>query len=98
MCYNSSGALAVPCSTEVEKQLVCPSHVRRHNDPMDLVNLAQEVMKADQTLQACTQSKLEVVVAQIRSLQVMVIVMVVVVVVVVIVVVNMEGGNCNLMI
>ena len=46
--------------------------MRRHDDPMDLVNLAQSVMKADQFVRATTHGKLTVVVDQIRALQSMV--------------------------
>ena len=66
------GATTVPPNPEVEQQLVHPGKVRRHDDPMDLVHLAQSVMKADQFVRATTHGKLTVVVDQIRALQAMV--------------------------
>jgi len=62
----------VPANPEVEQQLVDPRRVHRHDDPMDLVNLAQSVMKADQFVRATTHGKLTVIVDQIRALQNMV--------------------------
>ena len=43
--------------------------VRRHNDPMDLVELAHTVQQADKFLRATTGGKLQVIVDQIRFLQ-----------------------------
>lgn len=51
------------------KQLVNPVRVRRHDDPMDLVQLAHSVATADQFVLATTGGKLMVVVDQIRALQ-----------------------------
>ena len=62
----------MPPNPEVEQQLVHPGRVRRHDDPMDLVHLAQSVMKADQFVRATTHGKLTVIVDQIRALQAMV--------------------------
>ena len=42
----------MPPNPEVEQQLVHPGRVRRHDDPMDLVHMAQSVMKADQFVRA----------------------------------------------
>lgn len=56
-------------SESVGKQLVNPGRVRRHGDPMDLVHLAQSVMKADEFVRATTGGKLMVIVDQIRALQ-----------------------------
>ena len=56
-------------SENVENQLVNPGRVRRHGDPMDLVHLAQSVMKADEFVRATTGGKLMVIVDQIRALQ-----------------------------
>lgn len=63
------GAATVASSQTVEHQLVNPVRVRRHNDPMDLVQLAESVMKADQFVRATTGGKLMVIVEQIRALQ-----------------------------
>ena len=49
--------------------MVNPGRVRRHGDPMDLVHLAESVMKADQFVRATTGGKLMVIVDQIRALQ-----------------------------
>ena len=65
----TAGASTVASSPNVEQQLVNPGRVRRHGDPMDLVQLAESVMKADQFVRATTGGKLMVIVDQIRALQ-----------------------------
>ena len=49
--------------------MVDPQAVRRHNDPMDLVELARAVQNADKFVYATTSGKLQVIVDTIRSLQ-----------------------------
>lgn len=67
--YNSNaGAATVNSSPDVGRQLVNPGRARRA-DPMDLVHLAESVMRADQFVRATTGGKLMVIVEQIRSLQ-----------------------------
>lgn len=56
-------------SEKAEHQMINPGRVRRHGDPMDLVHLAESVMKADQFVRATTGGKLMVIVDQIRALQ-----------------------------
>ena len=62
-------AATVAASPGMDDQLVSPGRVRRHGDPMDLVHLAESVMKADQFVRATTGGKLMVIVEQIRALQ-----------------------------
>ena len=64
-----TGVATVTSSQRVGQQLVNPARVRRHNDPMDLVQLAESVMKADQFVRVTTGGKLMVIVQQIRALQ-----------------------------
>ncbi len=66
---KTAGASTVASSESVEQRLVNPGRVRRHGDPMDLVHLAESVMKADQFVRATTGGKLMVIVDQIRALQ-----------------------------
>jgi hypothetical protein len=61
--------MTVASDPGVDDQLVNPVRVRRHNDPMDLVQLAESVMTADQFVRATTGGKLMVIVDQIRALQ-----------------------------
>ena len=63
------GANTVTTDPNMDKELVNPGRVRRHGDPMDLVHLAESVMKADEFVRATTGSKLMVIVEQIRALQ-----------------------------
>lgn len=63
------GVNTVRPSPEVEQQLVNPGRTRRHADSLDLVHLAESVMKADQFVRATTGGKLMVIVDQIRALQ-----------------------------
>lgn len=51
------------------RMLVNPERVHRHNDPYDLVCLAQEVQKADQFLRCGASNKLILIAEQIRHLQ-----------------------------
>ena len=51
------------------KQLVNPDRVHRHDDPYDLVVLAQEVQKADQFVRCSASNKLILIAEQIRHLQ-----------------------------
>lgn len=67
--YTGAGATTVPDDESVGKELVDPRAVRRHNDPMDLVELAHTVQQADKFLRATTGGKLQVIVDQIRFLQ-----------------------------
>ena len=64
-----TGACTVPPDDTVGRQLVDPWTVRRHNDPMDLVELARQVQTADQFVRATTSGKLQVIVDTIRHLQ-----------------------------
>lgn len=59
----------MPDDEATGRQLVDPRAVRRHNDPMDLVELARAVQQADNFVSATTSGKLQVIVDQIRSLQ-----------------------------
>ncbi len=59
----------VPSDPTLTGQLVDPRAVRRHNDPMDLVELARSVQTADKFVYATTSGKLQVIVDTIRSLQ-----------------------------
>ena len=59
----------VPPDDSIGRQLVDPRSVRRHNDPMDLVELARAVQQADKFVRATTSGKLQVIVDTIRSLQ-----------------------------
>lgn len=59
----------VPPDDAVGSQLVDPRTVRRHNDPMDLVELARAVQNADKFVRATTSGKLQVIVDTIRCLQ-----------------------------
>ena len=59
----------VPPDDSIGRQLVNPRSVRRHNDPMDLVELARSVQQADKFVRATTSGKLQVIVDTIRSLQ-----------------------------
>ena len=63
------GAQTVPDCESAGRQLVDPRAVRRHNDPMDLVELAHTVQQADKFIRATTGGKLQVIVDQIRFLQ-----------------------------
>lgn len=51
------------------RQLVNPERVHRHEDPYDLVVLAQEVQKADQFVRCAASNKLILIAEQIRHLQ-----------------------------
>ena len=51
------------------RQLVNPERVHRHEDPYDLVMLAQEVQKADQFVRCAASNKLILIAEQIRHLQ-----------------------------
>lgn len=51
------------------RQLVNPDRVHRHEDPYDLVMLAQEVQKADQFVRCAASNKLILIAEQIRHLQ-----------------------------
>lgn len=51
------------------KQLLNPERVHRHEDPYDLVVLAQEVQKADQFVRCAASNKLILIAEQIRHLQ-----------------------------
>ena len=64
-----AGATTVPDDESISGELVDPRAVRRHNDPMDLVELAHTVQQADKFLRATTGGKLQVIVDQIRFLQ-----------------------------
>lgn len=66
------GAKTVPDSEPVGRELVNPHAVRRHDDPMDLVELAHTVQQADKFVRATTGGKLQVIVEQIRFLQIQV--------------------------
>ena len=59
----------VPSNHSLTGQMVDPRAVRRHNDPMDLVELARAVQNADKFVYATTSGKLQVIVDTIRSLQ-----------------------------
>ena len=59
----------VPADECIGQQLVNPRAVRRHNDPMDLVELARTVQQADSFVRATTGGKLQVIVDQVRLLQ-----------------------------
>ena len=63
------GLSTVSASESMSQQMVNPERARRHGDPMDLVQLAQSVMKADQFVRATTGGKLLLIVEQIRALQ-----------------------------
>ena len=67
--YTGIGAKTVPDNDPVGRELVNPRAVRRHNDPMDLVELAHTVQQADNFVRATTGGKLQVIVDQIRFLQ-----------------------------
>lgn len=43
--HAGRSSLTVPISADVSTQLVDPRSVRRHNDPYDLVTLAQQVQQ-----------------------------------------------------
>lgn len=63
------GVQTVPSDPSMTGKLVDPRAVRRHNDPMDLVELARSVQNADKFVHATTSGKLQVIVDTIRSLQ-----------------------------
>ena len=67
--HAGAGATTVPDDESIGQELVDPRAVRRHNDPMDLVELAHTVQQADKFLRATTGGKLQVIVDQIRFLQ-----------------------------
>lgn len=69
MFLLGAGATTVPDDESISGELVDPRAVRRHNDPMDLVELAHTVQQADKFLRATTGGKLQVIVDQIRFLQ-----------------------------
>lgn len=69
MVSTGAGVKTVPADESVGQQLVDPRAVRRHNDPMDLVELARTVQQADKFVRATTGGKLQVIVDQIRFLQ-----------------------------
>ena len=66
---TGAGATTVPDDDSIGRELVDPRAVRRHNDPMDLVELAHTVQQADKFVRATTGGKLQVIVDQIRFLQ-----------------------------
>ena len=66
---TGDGAKTVPDNESVGRELVNPRAVRRHDDPMDLVELAHTVQQADKFVRATTGGKLQVIVDQIRFLQ-----------------------------
>ena len=70
MCVVCTGGVrTVPPDANLTRQMVNPRAVRRHNDPMDLVELARSVQNADKFVRATTSGKLQVIVDTIRSLQ-----------------------------
>ena len=65
---RTANEVTVRSSENVDQQLVNPDRIRR-SDPMDLVHLAETVMKGDQFVRSTTAGKLLVIVDQIRALQ-----------------------------
>ncbi|XP_038602888.1 uncharacterized protein C1orf50 homolog [Tachyglossus aculeatus] len=64
-----AGGLVEHSSTPSDLALVSPYHTRRAGDPLDLVELAQQVQKADEFVRANASNRLTAIAEQIRHLQ-----------------------------